>query len=158
MKKITFFVLMGIAVSFMSCDNDSNASQKVKDTFAMKFPNATNVEWEKESDTEWEAEFKLNGKEHSSNFMQDGTWIETEYEVSESEIPQVVMDAMNTNFEGYEIEGMELTETKDGKAYEMAIEKGESNMEVIIDANGKIIKKENKQEDNENEDDETDND
>lgn len=158
MKKITLFALIGLTLNFMSCDKDGNAPQKVKDAFAQKFPSATNVEWEKESDTEWEAEFKLNGKEHSSNFMQDGTWVETEYEVTESEIPQVVMDALNTNFEGDEIEEMERSETADGTVYEFAIEKGESEMEVVIDANGKILKKENKQEDEEDEDDDMDND
>lgn len=152
MKKNTLLVVLIIAASFMSCDNDATAPQKVKDAFAKKFPSATNVEWEKESDTEWEADFKLNGKKHSSNLMQDGTWVETEYEVTESEIPQIVVNAFNSNFEDYEIEDIELTETKDGKAYEMSIEKGESEMEVVIDANGKILKKENKQEDEEDED------
>jgi len=158
MKKITLLVVLAITTSFMSCDKDVIAPQKVKDALAMKFPNATDVEWEKESDTEWEAEFKLNGKEHSSNFMQDGTWVETEYEVEESEVPQVVMDALNTNFEGYEIEEMERSETADGTVYEFVIEKEESEMEVVIYANGKILKKENKQEEDENEDDDTDND
>lgn len=154
MKKNIILVLTGILLSFTACDKDNSTPQIVKDTFAEKFPNATNVEWEKESDTEWEAEFKLNGKEHSSNFMQDGTWVETEYEVAESEIPQIVMDTLNTSFEGYEIEEMEYSETAEGSVYEFEIEKGESEMEVAIDANGKIVKQEVKKDTDKEDDDE----
>lgn len=158
MTKITLLVYTSILLIFTACDNEAEAPQKVKDAFAQKFPSATNVEWDRESDTEWEAEFKLNGKEHSSNFMQDGTWVETEFEISKSEVPQMVMDALNTNFEGYEIEEMERSETADGTVYEFVIEKEESEMEVVIDSNGKILKKENKQEEDENEDDDMDSD
>ena len=150
MKKITLLTLTGILISFTACDKEASAPQKVKDIFAQKFPNATDVEWEKESDTEWEARFKLNGKEYSSNFMQDGTWVETEYEVSESDIPQAVLDAINTNFEGYEVEDIELTETKDGKAYEFSIEKDGDEVEVIIDSSGNVLKRENKNEEIDN--------
>lgn len=155
MKKIIFFAFASLLMSLTSCEKNENAPQKVKDTFTQKFPNATDVEWEKESDTEWEAEFELNGKDYSSNFMQDGTWVETEYEVSKTNIPQAVKDAINANFEGYEIEEAESVETKDGKAYELAIERGEEELEVVIDVQGNILKKEKKQED---EDDDTDND
>ncbi|MCK7591344.1 PepSY-like domain-containing protein [Subsaxibacter sp. CAU 1640] len=157
MKKITLLTLTGILLSFIACDKDNSAPQKVKDAFAQKFPNATNVEWEKESDAEWEAEFKLNGKEHSSNFMDDGTWVETEYEVSEADVPQVVLEALKSNFEGYDIEEMEYSETADGKVYEFGIEKGGIEMEVAIDAYGNIVKKEQKK-DEDDEDSEVDND
>lgn len=158
MKNITPFVFAVLLINVTSCEKNDNVPQKVKDTFAMKFPNATEVEWDEESDTEWEAEFDLDGKEYSSNFMNDGTWVETEYEVSESDIPKAVLDAMNTDFEGYEVEDIEFTETKDGKAYEFSIEKGEDELEVIIDAQGNILIKEKKQEDEDDGDEDTDND
>ncbi|WP_246067774.1 PepSY-like domain-containing protein [Changchengzhania lutea] len=134
--------MAGILLSFIACDKDASTPQKVKDAFTTRFPNATDVEWEKESDTEWEAEFKLDGKEHTSNFMQNGTWVETEYEVAESEVPQVVMDPLNANFEGYNIEDMELSETATGTVYEFEIEKGEDEMEVVINSSGKVVKQE----------------
>ncbi|QHI36155.1 hypothetical protein IMCC3317_15140 [Kordia antarctica] len=153
MKKITIIALLALITSIVSCDKDATAPQNVKDTFAKKFPSASDIEWEKESDTEWEAEFKFNGKEYSSNFNQDGTWVETEFEMTKSEIPVVVMDAFNTNFEGYDIEEIELSETIKGKVYEFSIEKGESEMEVVIDMEGNITKKEQKKEDDDDNDD-----
>ena len=46
----------------------------------------------------------MNEKEYSSNFMQNGTWGETEYEIDMSEIPQIVMNTLKFNFWGYDIE------------------------------------------------------
>lgn len=150
MKRIGLLALTGIVFSFTSCDKEISAPQKVKDAFAEKFANATNMEWDKESDTEWEVEFKMNKKEFSSNFMQDGTWVETEYEVDVSEIPQLVMDNLKSNFEGYDIEEIEFSETVKGSLYEFGIEKGMSKLEVGIDARGVIVKKEEKNDDDEN--------
>tara|TARA_R110001606_G_scaffold79882_4_gene184269 strand:+ start:1133 stop:1591 length:459 start_codon:yes stop_codon:yes gene_type:complete len=147
MKKITLFTVLSILLAFTSCDKEEVAPKQVTDAFTEKFPTATDVDWEKESDTEWEAEFKIDGKEHSSNFMQDGTWVETEYEVEETKIPELVMGVLKSNFSEYEIEETELSTTNDGIVYEFLIEKGGSKMEVAINPQGTITKKEVKKDD-----------
>lgn len=73
--------------------------------------------------------------------MQDGTWAETEYEVAETEIPELVMGVLKSNFNEYEIEEMVLSTTKNGIVYEFQIEKGDSEMEVAINPQGTISKK-----------------
>lgn len=142
----------GIAIAFTSVDKDK-VPQAVKDAFSKKFPTAKKVDWEKENDKEWEAEFKLNKVEYSANFLEDGTWKETEHEIKEAEIPQMMLAALKSNFPGYEIEEAEISETAEGTVYEFEIEKGKSEMEVTIDMNGKVVKKQSEEEDNENEDD-----
>ena len=123
----------------MSCAQ--SAPTKVNNAFKAKFPNAKYVEWEKEKETEWEAEFKLNGVEYSANFLNDGTWKETEHEIKVSELPNSVRNTLSTEFSGYEIEGAEMTETPEFSGYEVEIEKGEETIEVVLDKSGKIIKK-----------------
>jgi len=127
----------------------------VKSTFSQKFPKATNVEWGKENDKEWEAEFKMDGKEYSANFDIAGTWIETEYEISTKEIPASVKATFDKESLGYKIGESVVTENKDGRAYEFLLKKGETEIELIIDSNGKVIKKEQaEKEDEEDEEDE----
>lgn len=123
--------------------------QKVKDAFTKKFPTAKKVKWDKENATEWEAEFKMNNTEYSANFLEDGTWKETEHEIDDKEIPQNVKSALMSAYAGYKIKESEMSETKDGMLYEFEIKKGESEMEVAIDSNGKIVKKEMKKENDE---------
>ena len=47
----------------------------VKTAFTKKFPSVKKVDWEKESDSEWEAVFKMNRIEYSANFTTDGKWL-----------------------------------------------------------------------------------
>lgn len=121
---------------------DNNPPQKVKDAFAQKFPDIKKVEWEKESDTKWEAEFKMNGKEYSASFLEDGTWQETEYEIKKRDIANIIKAVLLKEFPDYSVEEAEISETAEGKFYEFEIEKGENEMEVTIDKEGKIVKKE----------------
>ncbi|WP_028283546.1 PepSY-like domain-containing protein [Olleya marilimosa] len=146
----TLKVILGaflVTTIFAFASGGDKAPQKVKEAFAKKFPTAKKVKWEKENATEWEAEFKMNKVEYSANFLEDGTWKETEHEIEEKDIPQNVKTVLATKFPGYEMEEVEISETKDGMVYEFEIEKGESNMEVVIDTNGKIVKQEVKKED-----------
>tara|TARA_R110002051_G_scaffold138476_2_gene211203 strand:+ start:2937 stop:3392 length:456 start_codon:yes stop_codon:yes gene_type:complete len=119
------------------------APKQVLGTFKKMFPLAKKIEWSKESETEWEAEFKLNGNEYSANFIEDGTWQETEHEIKKNSIPKNIMSTIESEFPDYKIEEAEISETKEGMVYEFEIEKGESEIEVTITEEGNLIKKEN---------------
>lgn len=145
----TLKVILGIflvTILFAFTSRGDKAPQKVKDAFAKKFPTAKKVKWEKESTTEWEAEFKINKVEYSANFLADGTWTETEHEIDENDIPQNVKAVLASSFPGYEMEEAEISETQNGTVYEFEIEKGETEIEVAIDLNGKLINQEIKKE------------
>ena len=136
-----FTVLLSTGLFAFGTINGEKVPQKVKDAFQKKFPTALSIDWEKESETEWEAEFKMNKIKYSANFLEDGTWKETEHEISKKEIPQKISEILIAEFPGYEIEEAEISETKDGVFYEFEIEKKKIEMEVVIDENGKIIKR-----------------
>lgn len=139
--------------SLSACGQQKNVPAKVKTAFEQKFPNAQKVKWDKENETEWEAEFKMSGKEYSANFSADGKWMETEYEIEESEIPLAVQKTLDNEFADYEIEEVEISETTDGKVYEFAIEKDETKLEVAISPDGKVVKKEVQKEEDEKDND-----
>jgi len=152
MKKVTILMLGSVMVLSQACAQ-TNAPEKVKTAFSKKFPNSKKVKWDKENETEWEAEFKMNGEEYSANFTSDGTWKETEHEIEKSDIPATVKQTLDNKFAGYDIEEVEVSETMDGKVYEFAMEKDETDMEVAISPDGKVVKKEvQKEEDKEDND------
>ena len=157
MKVLKLLSLGLFATSMMACAQNSESPKAVTEAFAKKFPTATSVKWDKESETEWEAEFKMNKVEFSANFLQDGTWKETEHEIEEKDVPQNVKDALMSAFSGYDIEEVEVSETAKGLVYEFGIEKGHTEMEVAINQNGTIVRKETKKAADED-DDKNDND
>ncbi|WP_445738728.1 PepSY-like domain-containing protein [Mariniflexile sp.] len=139
--KIILGTFLACAMFAFSSTGDQ-VPQKVKDAFSKKFPTAKKVKWDKENATEWEAEFKMNNTEYSANYLEDGTWKETEHEIDEKEIPQNVKSSLMSAYSGYKIKESEISETKNGMLYEFEIKKGEIMVEIAIDANGNIVKKE----------------
>ena len=132
---------------------ESEVPKAVKDSFAKRFPNMKGVEWSKESDTEFEVEFKNAGKEQSANFDQAGKWLVTESEIKKVDLPQVVQASIAKEFAGYKVEEAEKVETaNEGTQYEVVLEKGELNYEVLFSADGKVLKKEEKKEKGEDKD------
>lgn len=126
---------------------ESEIPKTVKDSFAQRFPNTKGAEWSKESESEFEAEFKTAGKKQSANFEQTGKWLVTETEIKKAELPKAVQAALTKEFVGYKIEEMEKVETaNEGMQYEVELEKGELKYEVLFSADGKVLKKEEKKE------------
>jgi len=148
--KRSFFIAAVLSMSIAACAQTPPKS--VSDNFNAKFSGATKVKWDQEEKNEWEAEFKLNGKEMSVSFDLNGKWLKTETELKKSDLPENVLSVVNKEFEGWKIESVESFENSEIKAFELGIEKGDSEMEVQISADGKIIsKKEVKEEDEEDE-------
>jgi len=155
MKKLVLFIgIIAMAGMMAFGQSETKVPAKVKAAFSQKFPNATKVKWEKENEKEWEAEFKMDGKEYSANFDNSGAWMETEYEISADALPETVKACLEKQFEGYKVEEAEVAESPEGTVYEMEIEKGKSEMEVSISATGKVLEKEQAKEEGGDEEDE----
>jgi len=143
MRTQVLFLSAALVISFTACGQSENkVPEKVRDSFIQKFQGADHVKWGKESKSEWEAEFKLNGKNYSANFDQSGTWIETEYELNMTEIPAPVKAALDKAAPGSKIRVAEVTETNEGIAYEIVTGTGRKKTELIIDGAGNVVKKE----------------
>jgi hypothetical protein len=129
-------------ISFSSCGQSGNdVPANVKSAFNQKFASASKVKWGKENDKEWEAEFKMDGREYSANFDLEGAWIETEYKIESNEIPAAVKSAIEQESVGLKIDETLVSETKDGKVFEVIAGKGKDAMEFVVDANGVIQSK-----------------
>lgn len=142
MKKLKGLLLGSVIVLSQVACAQTNTPTEVLTAFSQKFPTAQKVKWDKESATEWEAEFKLDGKEYSANFTSQGLWKETENEIKKSEIPAEVQATLNKEFADFKIEEAEISETVEGKVYEFMLEKKEISLEVAISPTGKVVKKE----------------
>lgn len=91
-KIFTFLLVLGVAWSLHSCDNNDDESIAVpvelQSTFSAKYPNATNVEWENKYGY-YVADF-YDGHEASAWFTQEGKWVLTSWEVHFNTLPDPV--------------------------------------------------------------------
>jgi hypothetical protein len=152
MKNLVMAIVVVAFVSLNACGQaKKEAPANIKTAFSQKFPKATKVKWENENDKEWEAEFKMDGKEYSASYDLNGAWMETENEISAKEIPAAVKTTLDKEFAGYKVGESEISENAEGKVYEFELKKGGDKLETSIDLTGKLIKKEQKK-DNDKED------
>ena len=115
--------------------------EKVRTAFNKQFPNARSVAWERESGHEWEADFKISDTSYSASYLHDGSWLETAHEIEQEEIPEKIRQALTKLFPDYILEESEKLETSAGGGYEFELEYGDLEIEVIMDPDGKILKK-----------------
>lgn len=139
MKNLVFTLILIFGFSLITL-GQKDAPEPVKKAFSQKFAAAKSIKWSNESANEWEAEFIMNGKEMSASYDNSGKWLETETEVSLKDLPAAVTGTLNKDFACYKLGEASLLESPDMTGYELAIKKGESSIEVVIDAKGKVLK------------------
>lgn len=145
MKKFILYIsLVVLLFSFYGC---SQSQTKVPDlisaTFKAKFPSAHDIEWHKYAAGTFKTEFKLKSEEISAIFDANGKWLSTETELPLKKLPQIVRTILQTQFSSSNIKEVKRLE-KPGDTMFFIVELGkkESELKVIIDSSGNIIKKE----------------
>ena len=134
-------ILVVIALLIATITFATEAPKAVKEAFAKKFPTAKSVKWEKENAKEYEAAFTIDGTKYSANFTNEGVWVETETEIKIADLPTVVSSAIKTKYVDWEIMGASKIETANNEVkYEADIRKGKTKKEVLVKADGTIIK------------------
>lgn len=140
MKKI-FFVAMVLLCAFASCFAQGKTPIAVATAFSQKFPNATNVKWDKENAHEYEASFEWKGVNYSANFSDAGEWLETESPTSFNQLPDKVQASFNTLHKGAMIKAVAKIETSKGTTkYEVEIKQGIKTVEFFYTEDGTEIK------------------
>jgi len=120
---------------------DDKVPQEVRTAFAQRFSNASKAKWERENATTFEVNFHENGGKTSASFDPKGTWMETEMEIKEAELPAAVLATLASTYPDHKLSEFERVETlADGTAYEVEVEKGEHTMEVKLSADGRVLK------------------
>lgn len=130
---------------------ETEVPEAVKVSFVKSFPNSKSVKWSRESEMEFEAEFKNGSLEQSANFDPSGKWLVTETEIKKTDLPPRVQAAIKKEFDGFKIEEAEKVETSEGVSYEVELEKGEITYGVQFSKDGKVLKKEEMKDDDERE-------
>jgi hypothetical protein len=145
MKKIIYvsiLVLFTMNISYGQKISADKVSAAVSKAFNEKFPKATDVSWEMENKSEYEADFKLNNEKFSASFDLNGKWLETEIEIEVAKLPQVVSQSLVKTYPGFTIKEAEKIETADkGTIYEVKINKDKETFEIQLSSKGDILNK-----------------
>jgi Putative beta-lactamase-inhibitor-like, PepSY-like len=136
-KYIAFSIMLSICClwGFTQKIKESDVPAAVKASFGKLFP-GNSAKWEKE-DGNYEAGFKKEGKTMSATFQTDGTFMESETAIKESELPPSVINYLQANYTNKKIkESAKITNATGVITYEAEVDK----KDLIFDSNGKFLK------------------
>ena len=146
MKKLLVIVLALLVGTVYG--QESKVPAQIKAKFNSLYPHAEKVKWDVEKPN-YEVNFEANDTETSLLFDAKGTIVEVETASEEDDMPEIIEKSVETNFKGWELkEGAKIV--RDGKTtYEAELENGEKKMDAIFTADGKVVKKISKKENDE---------
>ena len=135
-----------------------NVPEATRASFQAKYPSATNVRWDNYErvdwfDWDWAGWPVLDSNDYTVTYTDDGveytafyddknSWIGTSSMVSDhNSLPAPVSKAVTNTFPGYTIKSIRRENDKDRTAYEIKLEKGNDKAKLLVNENGKVMKK-----------------
>ncbi|MCM1030554.1 MAG: PepSY-like domain-containing protein [Oscillibacter sp.] len=114
----------------------------VKSFIQERYPNARIIEYEIEKGN-LEVDIIDENKGKEVVFNSNYEWLYTKYEVFRSEVPENVMNTLNTllasQYAGYVIDDIDFYETSTTSYYRFELESGNREVKIDIDTNGNIL-------------------
>ena len=140
-KNLLGFLLLASTTGLVNAQDvkESLVPLVVKTAFKKKYPNAQNVEWEKEKRT-YEANWGGKSKEDKSvQFTANGDFIEMVKAIPVSQLPAPVIAYVKTHYKGAKItEAGKVTDIHGKLSYEAEVNK----KDITFDEKGNFIKEE----------------
>ena len=138
-----------------------NVPDNVRTAFQTKYPTATNVTWSpyraydrinwewtgwpSMDSTYYAVNYTLDNRSHWGWWDRNMNWIGSTSIIEDSTmLPDAVKKAIASNYSGYRIRSIDEENDKDRIAYEIKLEKGDARARILIDKNGRILKKDTK--------------
>lgn len=155
--KAKIFLIALLLVSFTVFAQETKVPKAVTDSFTKLYPKVTDVKWDKEGKTEFEAGFKENGKDVSVVFDEKGNLIETETAIQINELPKSAASFVEKNYTGFKIsEAAKIISAKGEVTFEAEITKDKVKKDLLFDSKGNIDQKDMSSENEDEEDEDKD--
>ena len=136
----SFIVLLMVGFTMNAQDiSFSEVPTAIQSHFNKAYKNVTDIEWEKEMD-HYQVEFEIDRMDYEVWYTSDGKQVKLEKELQPNELPNVIATAVKKKYSDYSIDDCELREENGNVIYLLELEKWSDEIEVIYDANAKLLK------------------
>lgn len=152
MKNLLNSILAGVfMLTFSVAATAQDVPQEVKDAFAVKYGQATDVKWETNDDEKdeqgYEVEFSLNGKTLEANYTAKGVWLYTQKDIKQNALPETLKSVLQSRYSDLNIEEVAIIETPEGVRYKIGADAGDEDRELLFHEDGTKLKDSTEQED-----------
>ena len=136
--KILAFTLLASSAAMAQDLGTADVPNNLKEALKKEYPKAADVEWEKELDN-YKVEFEINRQDHEIWYNASAQILKKEQEISETELPKAIRDAIKSSYAGYRVDDVEKIWQNDTVTYEVELEKGQEELHLTFDANAKVL-------------------
>lgn len=141
MKALTFLAaaLIATASVFAQDVQESEVPSVILNTFKKEFPKASDVEWERKGEL-YNVDFEIGFfSDYEAWFDASGKMIKYSEEISESDLPQAIKEAIKNQFDGYRIDDVEKITENNTETFLVEIEKGNDEKHLAFSKDGKLV-------------------
>lgn len=154
LKAVLIQTLLGLAAlstgAYAGEENkltEQQVPKPVLEAFHKAYPQAQDAKYEEEKEagkTVYEVEFKDQGVKREASYAAEGTLIETEEDIKPDALPAAITEALKKTYPHATVKEAEKVMKPDGtvSGYEVEIKDGKKELEIHLDAAGKILKTE----------------
>ena len=136
---VTLF-LLGTGTIFAQDLLTSQVPSVIVNNLKKEFPKAKDIEWEREGDL-YNADFQIGWfTDYEAWFTASGKLTKLTQEISKSDLPKAVTDAIKTQYKDYRIDDSKKIVENGVETYKIELEKWNENFDVIYSKNGNLIK------------------
>lgn len=139
MKAVLFSTLLA-AVLLASCSNEiqeSKVPSVVKNTLVTTFSYTGPVDWEKEQGN-YEAEFREDTLGYKALISPQGVLLRYKEPIAPSDLPAPVQQVLQEQYRDHGVEDLEKLVMGEQAYYQLELEKGLKELQVVITADGMI--------------------
>jgi YD repeat-containing protein len=142
--KISFLVLI---FSLTMCGNAIRTNEEpvtadipdnVLNIVNVEYPNAVDIQWEKDRKGNFEAEFTSAGKEVELILNSDGVIVRSEVHIEEADLPKIILDSLERKGSMRIARVLEIKEAQTESYYVIALTQTE-RLKLTYDKSGKLI-------------------
>jgi hypothetical protein len=134
------FLVLHFNLIILTCFTALGVTPHIEKAFSEKYPEIKVSRWKSESNGSWEAHFEKDGIKYRSDFDAEGTWVETEYNTSFSQLPSEVRSAIELKYNTNDILDVEGVESPThGTFYDVEFQQGAEKVDVMFDTQGKVL-------------------
>ena len=134
------FLVLHFNLIILSCLAALGGIPHVEEAFREKYPEVEAPRWKSESNGSWEAHFEQNGVKYRADFDAEGNWVETETNISFSQLPPEVRSAIELKYNANDIRDIEGVESPThGTFYDVEFQVGAEKMDIMFDPTGKVL-------------------
>lgn len=144
MKRV--FVMSAAALMFFASSafaqkvSQNQVPSVIVNNFQQAFPKASDVEW-REKGNSYKVEFETGifEDDHEVWYDKTGKMLKHKEDLSKRDIPKSIITTIQNDFNGYKIDDADKTTAGDSVTYKVELEKRHSELNVVFDANGKVL-------------------